>query len=113
MYKLVILVRQDLKMGKGKLAVQVGHACVDAALKVNKDILEEWLNEGMKKVVLKVEDKKELIKYKKLAEENGLSTSLITDAGRTFFKMPTTTCLAIGPDREDRIDIITSHLKML
>ena len=31
-YKLVVLVRTDLDMGKGKMAAQVGHASVECAL---------------------------------------------------------------------------------
>jgi PTH2 family peptidyl-tRNA hydrolase len=42
-----------------------------------------------------------------------LTTALITDAGKTFFKEPTKTCLAIGPDKEEKIDRITGKLKLV
>lgn len=111
--KQVILVRHDLKMSKGKLSTQVAHASVESVSKSNKDNIKEWKNEGMKKVVLKVKDEKELLKYNQLAKDVGLKTALITDAGKTEFKGPTKTCVAIGPDKDDRIDKITGKLKML
>jgi len=113
MYKQVILVRQDLKMPKGKMSTQVAHASVDAVTKSDKETIEDWLKEGSKKIVLKVENKRELIKYKKLADKEGFVTSLIKDAGKTVFKIPTVTCLAIGPDKEDKIDKITSELGLV
>ena len=82
-YKQVILVREDLKLPKGKLSAQVAHASVDTALKSDKKIVDLWKKEGAKKVVLKVKGEKELFKYKEMAEDIGLKTSLITDAGRT------------------------------
>jgi len=111
--KQVILVRQDLKMPKGKLAAQVAHASVESVLKSDKDKVNEWKEEGMKKVILKVSNKIELIKYKKLAEKNKLTVSLINDSGRTFFKKPTITCLGIGPDNDEALDRVTVELKML
>ncbi len=110
--KQVILARKDLKMEKGKLAVQVAHASLKAALKTEKKFLNEWIDSGMKKVVLKVDSKKDLVKFKNLAEISGLKAALITDAAKTFFKKPTTTCLAIGPDTEEKIDEITGNLPM-
>ena len=62
--KQVILVRMDLKLPKGKLAAQVAHASTEALLKSHKDDITKWRSEGMKKVVLKVDDQKELMKYK-------------------------------------------------
>lgn len=112
-YKQVILVRQDLKMPKGKLAVQVSHASVEAALGSESGMTYLWRAMGMKKVVLKVSSKQELMKYKKLADDADLKTALITDAAKTYFSKPTTTCLAIGPDKEELIDEITGKLKML
>jgi peptidyl-tRNA hydrolase, PTH2 family len=111
--KQVILVRMDLKMPKGKLCVQSAHASVDACLKVDKNTLNSWRREGMKKVVLKVRDKHELLLLLRKARALGLMTSLITDAGKTFFATRTTTCGAIGPALETKIDHLTGHLKMV
>ena len=112
-YKQVILVRQDLKLSKGKLAAQVGHACVEAVLKSDKDKLKCWRGEGMKKVVLEVKDEKELLKFNQLAKDEGFTTALITDAGMTEIEPGTRTVLAIGPDEENKIDKLTGKLKIL
>lgn len=112
-YKQVILVRDDLKLDKGKMAAQVAHASVEAAFRSDKEIVKKWRMLGMKKVVLKVKNKEELFKYKEIAKDNGIKTALITDAGRTSIKPGTKTCLAIGPDEEEKIDNITGNLKMM
>ena len=112
-YKQVILVREDLKLPKGKLAAQCSHASVDMILKSDKKIVELWKKEGAKKVILKVKDEKELLKYKEMAEDLGLKTALITDAGRTVLEPGPITCLGIGPDLEDRIDKVSGKLKMM
>ena len=111
--KQAILVRMDLKMDKGKLATQACHASVESVLKSDGNVVNAWREEGMKKIVLKVADKKELLELKKKAESLGLVTALITDAGLTFFKKPTVTCLAIGPDEDEAIDKVTKELKLL
>lgn len=113
LYKQVILVRSDLKLGKGKLSAQVAHASVDALLKTNKEDISKWHGQGMKKSVLKVAGLDELLEYKKKAEDACLITALITDAGHTQIPAGTVTCLAIGPDDEKRIDKITGALKLM
>ena len=112
-YKQVILVREDLKLPKGKLAAQSSHASVDATLKSDKRIVDLWKKDGGKKVVLKIKDEKELFKYKQMAENAGLKTALITDAGHTVLEPGTITCLGIGPDEESKIDSVTGKLKMV
>jgi PTH2 family peptidyl-tRNA hydrolase len=103
----------DLKMPKGKLAVQVGHASVEAVLNSRKDVVDKWASEGMKKIVLKVKDDKEMMDFFRKAKEAGFATGLIKDAGRTFLEPGTMTCLAIGPDIEEKIDTVTGKLKIL
>ncbi len=112
-YKQVILVRADLKLPKGKLAVQVAHASLEAALKSSRDIVDEWCSNGAKKVVLKVAELNELKSYEALARKEKLITALITDAGLTTVAAGTVTCLGIGPDKEERIDNVTGQLKIL
>lgn len=112
-YKQVILVRMDLKLSKGKLAAQVSHASVEALLKSHKDDVDAWRKLGMKKVVLKVADQKELIAFKNKADDAGLVTGLIIDAGHTEIPAGTVTCLGIGPAKEDKIDAVTGSLSML
>lgn len=111
--KQVILAREDLKLSKGKLAAQVSHASVEAALRSHKDDLYDWRSQGMKKVVLKVKDLKELLMYKEMAEDEGLIVALITDAGHTEVDPGTITCLGIGPDKEEKVDKVTGKLKMV
>ncbi len=111
-YKQVILVRQDLKLPKGKLAVQVAHASVDCVLKTDRRLVDAWRKEGGKKVVLKVADEKELVGFKRLADDCGMKNSLVADAGKTTVEPGTVTCLGIGPDEDKRIDRITGSLKI-
>lgn len=110
--KQVILVRADLNLAKGKMAAQVAHASVGALVKSHKDDIKKWQSEGQKKVVLKVKDQEEIFKYKRDAEDAGLITSLITDAGKTAIAPGTVTCLGIGPENEEKIDKVTGKLKM-
>lgn len=111
--KQVILVRNDLKLPKGKMAAQAAHAAVEAAFNSDKKKVDAWRKQGAKKVVLKVKDEKELLKYLQEAKDNKLKTALITDAGKTVIAPGTKTCIAIGPDEEDKIDEVTGKLKMV
>jgi peptidyl-tRNA hydrolase, PTH2 family len=111
--KQVILIRNDLKLPKGKLAGQCAHAAVEAVLRSEKDIVKAWRAQGQAKIVLKVNSKEELYKYNMLAKDAALVTAVITDAGKTVIEPGTVTCLAIGPDEEDKIDNITSDLKLV
>ncbi len=110
--KQVILIRNDLKMSKGKTAAQAAHAAVDAVFDANKKLVSRWRASGMKKIALKVESLEELEKYINLARDVGLACSLIRDAGHTELKPGTVTCGAIGPAPEVQIDKITGELKV-
>ncbi len=113
--KQVIIVRTDLGMGRGKIAAQVGHACVLGAENVRRshpDWLDEWWG-GQEKVVVRVASLKELEGIKRGAIDLGLPWSEVTDAGHTQIAPGTITCISIGPAPEDQIDRITGDLKLL
>lgn len=113
--KQAILVRKDLKIEKGKIAVQVAHASLSAAMVVrDKDpaLFEKWVASGQKKVVLKVENEKQLWEFKKKASALKLQTAIIKDAGLTQLTPGTTTALAIGPDEDKKIDELVSELSL-
>ena len=111
--KQVILVRADLKLPKGKMSAQCSHAAVEAVLRSDKDKVKEWRLSGAAKIVVKVADKEALYKYNQMAKDLGLTTALITDAGKTVIAPGTETCVAIGPDDDDQIDKITGSLKLI
>ena len=113
MYKQVIIVRNDLKLPKGKLSAQVAHASVESVLKADKEIVSKWRLIGQMKIVLKVETKDDLINYFNKSKDNDLPCSLITDAGKTVIAPGTMTCLGIGPAEEIKIDNIVKDLKLL
>ena len=113
--KQVIVVRTDLDMGKGKIAAQVGHACVLGAERVRKSN-PEWFSvwwTGQEKIVLKVANLKELEQVKQDAIEFDLPWSEVTDAGHTQIAPGTVTCISLGPAPEEKIDKITGDLKLM
>ncbi len=114
--KLVVVVRTDLNVGKGKICAQVAHAaveCVLETLKKDPEKVEKWRREGAKKIVLKIKSEKELLEIYEKAKKEGLVTVLIKDAGLTQIPPGTITCVGIGPDDDEKIDKITGHLKLL
>ncbi len=113
MYKQAIIARNDLKLPKGKLAVQVAHASVECTLNSKKELVELWKKEGMKKTLLKTEDKDSLMALFKKAKNQGYNANLIKDAGKTAVEPGTITCIGIGPHKEQEIDKITSDLKLI
>lgn len=111
--KQVILVRKDLKLPKGKMAAQVAHASTEAALRSHRDDVHMWQMHGAKKVVLYVDNDKDLLEYNQRAKDAGLKTALITDAGHTVIAPGTRTCVGIGPAPEEKIDDVTGKLKLV
>ena len=115
-YKQVLVFRQDLQLSKGKIAAQAGHAAVSASQDAYvhyKKWWEAWLYEGQRKIAVKVKDEKELRELERAADEVGLPHALIIDAGLTEIPAGTVTCLGIGPAPADRVDRLTSQLKLL
>lgn len=113
--KLVILMRNDLKMGKGKIGAQAGHAAVVCALasqKNDKRTFDSWMASGQTKIVLKIDSERELFEFKAIADAQGITNAVIQDAGRTQIDPGTYTCLGLGPAPVSQLDKITGELKM-
>jgi len=114
-YKQVIVLRIDLKMSKGKIAAQAGHAAVSAAEEARKrrpSWWKAWINEGQCKIAVKAESEEELLELETKAKELGLPSALVTDRGLTELPPGTITCLGIGPAPSDQVDKITGELNL-
>lgn len=115
-YKQVIVFRSDLKLGKGKIAAQAGHAAVSAAQDAyvhHKKWWEAWLFEGQRKIAVKVQNEKELLALEEQTKDLGLPNALIVDRGLTQIPEGTVTCLGIGPAPAEMIDRLTGKLPLL
>lgn len=135
--KQVIVVRRDLKMRKGKIAAQAGHACVEATLmalakeKRLGDIrvegervtltdtgrdatpLSAWFAHGVAKICVYVDSEEALLELAQQGREAGFAVALIQDAGHTeFHGEPTYTCLAFEPLYPEQVDPITGALPL-
>lgn len=136
--KQMIVMRRDLKMRKGKIAAQAGHACVEAVLLALKkedrlgDICEsgvdyitlvsggkeptplsDWFEKGVAKICVYVDSEEELLEIDKKAKELGFISALIQDAGMTeFHGEPTYTCLALEPLTAEQVDPLTGSLPL-
>jgi len=114
-YKQVIVLRIDLKMSRGKIAAQAGHAAVSAAEEARKRCpgwWKAWMEEGQCKIAVKAESEEELLELERKVKELGLPSALVTDRGLTELPPGTITCLGIGPAPSDRVDKITGELNL-
>jgi len=126
LYKQVIVVREDLKMSPGKLAVQVAHASVGAIYdnllgadfdKTNLrpfldklELVDNWFAEGFRKIVLKAPSAKEIIALEGKCAEHNIPFYTVYDFGLTELEPHTLTCIGIGPDLNENIDKLTGRL---
>ena len=137
--KQMIVMRRDLKMRKGKIAAQAGHACVEATLmalarenrlsqvrlnaaeslvyldhdRQDATPLSDWFDAGVAKVCVYVDSEEALLDLYERGRELGFAVALIRDAGFTeFHGEPTFTCLAFEPLPAEKIDPLTGELPL-
>ena len=135
--KMVIVMRRDLGMRKGKIAAQAGHACVEATLQALQDLpagalkrdpeggwtadadtlarfpAARWLAEGEKKVCVYVDGEERLCGVAEELRSRGIRAAVIMDAGHTeFHGHPTLTCLATEPRPSAELDPVTGTLPL-
>ncbi|KAJ5923610.1 peptidyl-tRNA hydrolase 2 [Penicillium verhagenii] len=115
--KLVLVVRTDLGMTKGKIAAQASHATL-ACYKYflthapESKMLRQWERCGQAKIALQIKGEDELLTLQAQAMSLGLCARVIQDAGRTQIASGSRTVLGVlGP--KSVVDGVTGHLKLL
>ena len=113
-FKMCVLVRDDLKMSKGKVLAQVSHTIVDATVKAytQSQLFFKWRADGEKIVILKVPNEKTLMCIMNIAERKGVNCGYTVDAGLTEVLPGTKTVGFVGPNFEDKVDKLTGQLKL-
>jgi PTH2 family peptidyl-tRNA hydrolase len=113
--KMVIVMRTDLNMRKGKMCAQAAHAAVMTTVaRISSSNIQEWLGKDQRKIVVGINSFEDLEVLKVSAWQAGIAFTVVTDAGATeFHGKPTVTCMALGPDTDANLDPITGHLKLL
>ena len=114
--KMVFVINHELKMGKGKIAAQVGHAAVKATLnsgEMRPELLDAWLSTGQKKICVKANDAHHIEQIEQQAKHLNILTSKIHDAGHTQIPSGSLTVLALGPDEVEKLNGLTGELKLL
>ncbi|KAL8835806.1 MAG: hypothetical protein Q9176_006687 [Flavoplaca citrina] len=118
--KLVLVVRTDLGMGKGKIAAQASHATLACYRALSSTfpsslnpILKQWERTGQAKVVLQAHSEEDLETLQAKALSLGLCAQIIHDAGRTQIASGSATVLGVGPGPKSVVDGVTGGLKLL
>ena len=115
-YKMVLVIRGELRLTPGKAAVQVAHAAVMLTLQSQKrrgDGLERWLQAGQKKIAVVAPTLAEMVERQARASRQGIPTVWVDDAGFTEVAPGTRTCLGLGPAPSLELDKITGDLALL
>ncbi|MFH1105834.1 MAG: peptidyl-tRNA hydrolase Pth2 [Candidatus Aenigmatarchaeota archaeon] len=110
--KQAVVIRKDLEMSAGKTAAQACHASLGAYLKTNPALRRAWEKSGAKKIVLGVNSLSALKSLYQKAVKQKIPCALIADAGATELAPGTITALGIGPDKDEKIDKVTSELSL-
>ncbi len=116
--KLVLIVRTDLGMTKGKMAAQAAHAalaCYKALLSSSSSssLLHRWEATGQAKIALQVGGEEELQLLRAKAVSVGLCARVVRDAGRTQVASGSVTVLGVGPGPRGVVDGVTGGLRLL
>lgn len=118
--KMVLIVRTDLKMGKGKAAAQCAHAAIgcyklmlhDDQSSQNLTLLKRWEQSGQAKITLQVPNKEDMDLLFARAISLNINSYIVHDAGRTQIAAGSATVLGLGPAPKLVLDQVTGDLKL-
>lgn len=97
-----LIANKGLKMSPGKLAAQVAHAAVRAAMESSLDGRDNWFKNGETKIVLQARDTEHLLLSQRYIEGHGIITHLVIDEGRT--EVPPLSATVLGVELVDKSD---------
>jgi len=115
-FKQVLVVRLDLDMGRGKIAVQCAHAAISAAEEARNQLhswWQSWIEEGQLKVALRVPDLGSILDLERKGRAKGIPVQVVKDKGLTQIPPGTITCLGLGPAPAALVDSLTGNLPLL
>jgi len=115
-FKMVLVIRGELRLTAGKAAVQVAHAAVILAQETEKrspEVYRSWAAAGQKKIALVAPTLQDLESIVRKARSEGIPWVLVEDAGFTEVPPGTKTCLGLGPAPAAELDPLTGHLPLL
>ena len=119
--RMTLVVRQDLKMGKGKAAAQCSHATLALYKKItnpqlesyNPELVNRWeLGNGQAKITLQVPNQEEMDLLYAKAISLGINSYIVHDAGRTQIAAGSAPVLGLGPAPKRILDEVTGDLKL-
>jgi PTH2 family peptidyl-tRNA hydrolase len=118
---MVFLVRNDIKMGKGRIAVHVGHATqyiIEECIQRKHVTYTTWKRfHNSKKMVLKVNSGKDLdelhSKLVDLTRKLHFPVKIVKDDQATQRSDKMTIVVGFGPVRRDEVDYVIGGLKLL
>lgn len=114
-FKMVLVIRNDLKMGKGKVAAQCAHAavaCYKSTAISNPKALHRWESLGQAKVTLQCDGEEDMKLLQGIAHSLNVTARIIHDAGRTQIAAGSATVLGVGPAPKSVVDQVTGNLKL-
>lgn len=115
-YKMILVIRGELRLTPGKAAVQVAHAAVLLALegsRAKSREFEAWWSQGQKKIAVVAQTLAEMEQLREAARRARLPCTWVEDAGFTEVAPGTRTCLGIGPALATKLDPLTGDLPLL
>ena len=115
-WKMVLVLRGELRLTAGKAAVQAAHGAVmlvRLAEKRDPDGLARWLEQGQRKIALVVPTLTELETLERAARVKGVPVLWVEDAGFTEVPPGTRTCLGLGPAPDVDLDPLSGQLDRL
>lgn len=115
--KMILCVNMSLKMNKGKIGAQTGHATLGLYKKIigkrkHEKMIDAWETNGQKKICVKIKNDGDMNLLISKATDANIEHYTVIDAGKTQVKTGSRTVLAlIG--FENKLNTITGKMKLL